>query len=84
MFFVNNVKYLTSFYQVEVIGGSDKYEAVCRKCYFLLSPDKGKQQRCSPKSECADSKFKKSTQTFEDTLDSFEMRKVKKLLVDSF
>lgn len=33
---------------VEVIGGSDKYIATCRKCYFIVTPQNTPQKRSSP------------------------------------
>lgn len=32
--------------QVEVIGGADKYQAVCRKCYGDLMVDKENRSPC--------------------------------------
>ena len=32
--FLNLVSKILKFLQVEVIGGSDKYMATCRKCFF--------------------------------------------------
>ena len=34
--------------QVEVIGGTDKYLAVCRKCYFGSPPQNGNGASVAP------------------------------------